>query len=162
MAVDTAFAVVMADLDFFKRLNDTMGHDAGDRALKLFADTARSVVRDRDHVVRWGGEEFALLLPGANAERAAEVVERLRAALAQAHLLSNTPIFTASFGIADSSMARDRESIVRLADEALYRSKQAGRDRCSIGDPQLVGPLAVRRERDQGAVVDISQVARGG
>src|SRR5690348_2487650 len=66
MAVDTAFAVVMADLDYFKRLNDTMGHDAGDRALKLFADTARSVVRDRDHVVRWGGEEFALLLPGAN------------------------------------------------------------------------------------------------
>jgi diguanylate cyclase (GGDEF)-like protein len=162
IAVDQPFAVVMADLDFFKRLNDTMGHDAGDRALKLFADTAHSVVRDRDHVVRWGGEEFALLLPGANAERAAEVVERLRAALAQAHLLSNTAIFTASFGIADSTMARDRESIVRLADEALYRSKQAGRDRCSIGDPQLVGPLGLRRERDQGAVVDITQVARGG
>jgi diguanylate cyclase (GGDEF)-like protein len=161
MAVDSAFAVVMADLDFFKRLNDTMGHDAGDRALKLFADTARSVVRDRDHVIRWGGEEFALLLPGANAERAAEVVERLRASLAQAHLMSNTPIFTASFGIADSTMARDRETIVRLADEALYRSKQAGRDRCTIGDPQFVGPFAVRRERDQGAVVDIAQVARG-
>ncbi len=165
MAVDSAFAVVMADLDYFKRLNDTMGHDAGDRALKLFAETARSVVRDRDYVVRWGGEEFALLLPGANAERASEVVERLRAALAQAHLLSNTPIFTASFGVADSTMARDRESIIRLADEALYRSKQAGRDCSSIGDPLLVGPLAtgfgVRRERDQGAVVDISQVARG-
>jgi diguanylate cyclase (GGDEF)-like protein len=160
MAVESSFAVVMADLDFFKRLNDTMGHDAGDRALKLFAETARSVVRDRDHVVRWGGEEFALLLPGANAERAAEVVERLRAALAQAHLLSNTPIFTASFGIADSTMARERETIVRLADEALYRSKQAGRDRCTIGDPQLVGAPGVRRERDQGAVVDITQVAR--
>jgi diguanylate cyclase (GGDEF)-like protein len=161
MAVDTAFAVVMSDLDFFKRLNDTMGHDAGDRALKMFADIARSVVRDRDHVVRWGGEEFAMLLPGADAGRAAEVVERLRAALAQAHLVSNTPIFTASFGIADSTMARDRESIVRLADEALYRAKQAGRDRCAIGDPQLVGPASVRRERDQGAVVDITQVARG-
>ncbi len=160
MAVESSFAVVMADLDFFKRLNDTMGHDAGDRALKLFAETARSVVRDRDHVVRWGGEEFALLLPGANAERAAEVVERLRAALAQAHLLSNTPIFTASFGIADSTMARERETIVRLADEALYRSKQAGRDRCTVGDPQLVGAPGVRRERDQGAVVDITQVAR--
>ncbi len=160
MAVESSFAVVMADLDFFKRLNDTMGHDAGDRALKLFAETARSVVRDRDHVVRWGGEEFALLLPGANAERAAEVVERLRAALAQAHLLSNTPIFTASFGIADSTMGRERETIVRLADEALYRSKQAGRDRCTIGDPQLVGAPGVRRERDQGAVVDITQVAR--
>src|ERR1044071_5128240 len=89
MAVDTAFAVVMADLDFFKRLNDTQGHEAGDRSLKLFAETARAVVRDRDHVVRWGGEEFALLLPGATCERAAEVVGRLRAALAQAHLLSN-------------------------------------------------------------------------
>jgi diguanylate cyclase (GGDEF)-like protein len=161
LAVDSAFAVVMADLDFFKRLNDTMGHEAGDRALKLFADTARGVVRDRDHVVRWGGEEFAMLLPGANAERAAEVVARLRAALAQAHLLAGTPIFTASFGIADSTMARDRETIVRLADEALYRSKQAGRDCCTIGDPLLVGPSVLRRERDQGAVVDINQVARG-
>jgi diguanylate cyclase (GGDEF)-like protein len=161
LAVDSAFAVVMADLDFFKRLNDTMGHEAGDRALKLFADTARGVVRDRDHVVRWGGEEFAMLLPGATAERAAEVVARLRAALSQAHLLTGTPIFTASFGIADSTMARDRENIIRLADEALYRSKQAGRDCCTIGDPLLTGASAVRRERDQGAVVDITQVARG-
>ncbi len=162
LAVDSAFAVVMADLDFFKRLNDTMGHDAGDRALKLFSDTARGVVRDRDHVVRWGGEEFALLLPGANAERALEVVGRLRAALAQAHLVSGTPIFTASFGIADSTMARDREALIRLADEALYRSKQAGRDCCTVADPLLVGPSALRRERDQGAVVDIAQVARSG
>ncbi|HEX6638423.1 MAG TPA: diguanylate cyclase [Steroidobacteraceae bacterium] len=161
MAVDSAFAVVMADLDFFKRLNDTMGHEAGDRALKLFADTARGVVRDRDHVVRWGGEEFAMLLPGATAERAAEVVSRLRVALAQAHLVAGTPIFTASFGIADSTMARDRETIIRLADEALYRSKQAGRDCCTVGDPLLTGQPAVRRERDQGAVVDITQVARG-
>lgn len=161
LAVDSAFAVVMADLDYFKRLNDTMGHEAGDRALKLFADTARGVVRDRDHVVRWGGEEFALLLPGANAERAAEIVSRLRSALAQAHLLTGTPIFTASFGIADSTMARDRETIIRLADEALYRSKQSGRDCCTIGDPLLPGAPTVRRERDQGAVVDITQVARG-
>jgi diguanylate cyclase (GGDEF)-like protein len=161
MAIDSAFAVVMSDLDFFKRLNDTQGHEAGDRALKLFADTARGVVRDRDHVVRWGGEEFALLLPGANAERAAEVVDRLRSALAQAHLLAGTPIFTASFGISDSSMSRDRETVVRLADEALYRSKQAGRDCCTVSDPQLVGPVGLRRERDQGAVVDITQVARG-
>jgi diguanylate cyclase (GGDEF)-like protein len=161
MAVDSEFAVVMADLDFFKRLNDTQGHEAGDRALKLFADTARSVVRDRDHVVRWGGEEFALLLPGANAERAAEVVGRLRVALAQAHLLSGSPVFTASFGISDSTMTRERETLIRLADEALYRSKQAGRDCCTVGDAQLSSTLVMRRERDQGAVVDITQVARG-
>ena len=160
MAVDSAFAVVMADLDYFKRLNDTQGHESGDRALKLFADTARGVVRDRDHVVRWGGEEFALLLPGANAERAAEVVGRLRAALAEAHLLSGTPVFTASFGISDSTMTRDRETLIRLADEALYRSKQAGRDCCTVGDPQVLSIPGVRRERDQGAVVDITQVAR--
>jgi diguanylate cyclase (GGDEF)-like protein len=161
MSVDSAFAVVMTDLDYFKRLNDTQGHEAGDRALKLFAETARGVVRDRDHVVRWGGEEFALLLPGANAERAAEVVERLRASLAQAHLVAGTPIFTASFGIADSTMARDRETLIRLADEALYRSKQAGRDSCTVADPNGLGAFAVRRERDQGAIVDITQVARG-
>jgi diguanylate cyclase (GGDEF)-like protein len=160
MAVDSAFAVVMADLDFFKRLNDTHGHEAGDRALKLFADTARGVVRDRDHVARWGGEEFALLLPGANAERAAEVVGRLRAALAESHLLSGTPVFTASFGISDSTMTRERETLIRLADDALYRSKQAGRDCCTVGDPQVMGLPGVRRERDQGAVVDITQVAR--
>ncbi len=161
MAVDSAFAVVMSDLDYFKRLNDTHGHEAGDRALKLFADTARGVVRDRDHVVRWGGEEFALLLPGANAERATEVVGRLRAALAEALLLAGAPIFTASFGISDSTMSRERETLIRLADEALYRSKQAGRDCCTVGDPQAVGSVSQRRERDQGAVVDITQVARG-
>ncbi|MEO8063180.1 MAG: diguanylate cyclase [Pseudomonadota bacterium] len=160
MAVDAAFAVVMSDLDFFKRLNDTQGHEAGDRALKLFADTAREIVRDRDHVVRWGGEEFALLLPGANSERAAEVIGRLRVALAQAHLVAGTPIFTASFGISDSTMSRDRETLIRLADEALYRSKQAGRDTCTIADPQSTS-FAVRRERDQeGAVVDIKQIAK--
>jgi diguanylate cyclase (GGDEF)-like protein len=161
MAVDSAFAVVMADLDFFKRLNDTQGHEAGDRALKLFAETARGIVRDRDQVVRWGGEEFALVLPGATAERAAEIVGRLRTALAQAHLVAGTPIFTSSFGISDSTMARDRETLIRLADEALYRSKQNGRDTCTIADPQLAGASTVRRERDQGAIVDITQVARG-
>jgi len=160
MAVDSAFAVVMADLDNFKRLNDTQGHESGDRALKLFADTALGVVRDRDYVVRWGGEEFALLLPGANSERASEVVGRLRAALAQAHLVSGSPVFTASFGISDSSMTRDRETLIRIADEALYRSKQAGRDCCNVGDPQVLNLPGVRRERDQGAVIDITQVAR--
>jgi hypothetical protein len=57
-------------------------------------------------------------------------------------------------------MARDRETLIRLADEALYRSKQAGRDCCTVADPLVGGAFAVRRERDQGAVVDISQVAR--
>ena len=161
MAVDSAFAVVMADLDFFKRLNDTMGHDAGDRALKLFADTARSVVRDRDHVVRWGGEEFALLLPGANAERAAEVVERLRAALAQAHLLSEHADLHREFRhrrLDHGARSRNHHPAGRRGAVPL---QAGGRDRCTIGDPQLVGPASVRRERDQGAVVDITQVARG-
>jgi GGDEF domain-containing protein len=102
-----------------------------------------------------------MLLPGANAERAAEVVGRLRAALAESHLVSGTPVFTASFGISDSTMARDRETLIRLADDALYRSKQAGRDCCTVGDPQVMSLPGVRRERDQGAVVDITQVARG-
>jgi diguanylate cyclase (GGDEF)-like protein len=160
MTVDTAFAVVMADLDFFKRLNDT----DGPRQRRPCAQVVRrhgaqrgARPRSRDPLGRRG-------IRAAAARRHRERAPRWSTGcggIAQAHLTSNTPIFTASFGIADSTMARDRETIIRLADEALYRSKQAGRDRSSVADPQLVAPLGQRRERDQGAVVDITQVARG-
>jgi predicted signal transduction protein with EAL and GGDEF domain len=117
MAVDSAFAVVMSDLDYFKRLNDTQGHEAGDRALKLFADTARERrARSRSRgALGWRGIRDA----AAGAQRRARRESRgpAAAALAEAHLLSGTPVFTASFGISDSTMARDRETLIRLADE---------------------------------------------
>jgi diguanylate cyclase (GGDEF)-like protein len=126
------YAFVMADLDHFKRLNDAQGHEAGDRALKLFAEVLRAHVRQSDVAARWGGEEFALLFRDATAGQVAEVLERIRGGLAEALCASGSVPFTASFGAADSAMAASQGEIARLADEALYASKQRGRDRVSI------------------------------
>ncbi len=132
------YAFALADLDRFKQLNDSLGHAAGDRALRLFADVLRQCVRDGDYVGRWGGEEFALVFRNASAAAAFEVVERVRAGLAEELLTAGGPAFTASFGVADSTMSDSFDSQLRMADEALYRAKAAGRDRaCIHGEPQL-------------------------
>jgi diguanylate cyclase (GGDEF)-like protein len=129
------YAFALADLDQFKRLNDMHGHEAGDKALCLFAEVLRASIRDGDHAGRWGGEEFAIVFPGAAAEQALEVVERIRAHLAEALLTSHGMPFTASFGISDSTLAASFDEQLRIADDALYRSKDAGRDRATIGHP---------------------------
>lgn len=157
VASQTNFAFVLADLDYFKRLNDSHGHEAGDKALRLFADVLKKAVRDSDLPARWGGEEFAIFFPKATALQAFDVIERLRADLAQALLVSQCPPFTASFGIADSSMGTLLEDIVRVADDALYRSKHAGRDRATIGDPKLLQP-AQRPSSDQRAAIDMKML----
>jgi diguanylate cyclase (GGDEF)-like protein/PAS domain S-box-containing protein len=126
------FALALGDLDRFKQLNDTHGHEAGDRALRLFADTARRAIRDRDTIARWGGEEFVVLLPDLDRFEAVEVLERMRAALARAHP-GETPRFTVSFGVSDTQQAQSASLLFRVADEGLYGAKLAGRDRVSIG-----------------------------
>jgi diguanylate cyclase (GGDEF)-like protein len=128
------FAVVMCDLDHFKTLNDGHGHAAGDAALRIFSGVLRQSLRDSDLVARWGGEEFAFLLVGANAQAAAEQVERLRSRLTQTLRRGKTPYFTASFGIADSSMSRRPDWLIQMADLALYQAKVEGRDRACIAD----------------------------
>ncbi|HKU15745.1 MAG TPA: diguanylate cyclase [Steroidobacteraceae bacterium] len=129
----TPYAVTIADLDHFKRLNDTHGHEAGDRALRMFADVLRRCVRQGDLAARWGGEEFAIVFPRASAAQAAEVVARIRAELADVVLVSNALPVTASFGIADSTMGATFDEILRAADTALYHSKNSGRDRATVG-----------------------------
>ena len=126
------FALALGDLDHFKQLNDKHGHEAGDRALRLFSDTARRAIRDLDTIARWGGEEFAVLLPDLDRFGAVEVLERMRAALARAHP-GETPRFTVSFGISDTQQAQSASLLFRVADEGLYAAKLAGRDRVSIG-----------------------------
>ncbi|MDB6085591.1 MAG: hypothetical protein JWN43_3472, partial [Gammaproteobacteria bacterium] len=128
----SSYAIALADLDHFKRLNDTHGHDAGDTALRLFAEVLRKSIRDADQVARWGGEEFMILFPGASAQRAFDVVQRIRTDLAEALSVSGGATFTASFGIADSSMIPSFDEALRVADEALYRSKDTGRDRATV------------------------------
>jgi diguanylate cyclase (GGDEF)-like protein len=126
----TPFSLVMADLDRFKLLNDTHGHDAGDRALRLFSRVLTETVRDQDLLSRWGGEEFTIVLPEVDADEAVAATERVREALAIALADGTAPRFTASFGVAatDGETA-DLEELVRRADQALYAAKEGGRNR---------------------------------
>ena len=127
------FALAIADLDRFKQLNDTHGHEAGDRALRAFAKTAQDVLREDDVIARWGGEEFVIVVPDLDRHQAAGVLERIRERLAAAHT-GGHPAFTASFGITDSTCAESLEQLLHLADTALYDAKEAGRDRITISD----------------------------
>jgi diguanylate cyclase (GGDEF)-like protein len=121
-------AVVVADLDHFKRLNDTHGHGVGDRALVLFARTMANSVRPTDLVGRYGGEEFLSLLPGCGTDEAAQVLERVRTALRDALAGTAIPSFTASMGLARFPVdGTDLDQLVATADEALYQAKGADR-----------------------------------
>jgi two-component system cell cycle response regulator len=119
--------LVMLDLDHFKRLNDTRGHQAGDEVLRRTAATLREQQRTYDTAARYGGEEFALIAPGLSAEHAPEIAERIRHAIA-----SNGCGITASIGVATYPRDADGpDALVAAADAALYRSKHEGRDRVS-------------------------------
>ncbi len=131
----TPFAIAMADLDHFKRLNDSFGHDSGDRALRTFARVLRETVRDADIVARHGGEEFVIVLPGLDALTAAPVLHRLREKLREAVGTATIPGFTVSIGVADSSWSALLPDLLRAADEALMQAKTDGRDRLVIADP---------------------------
>jgi diguanylate cyclase (GGDEF)-like protein len=126
------FAFVMADLDHFKVLNDTYGHEAGDRALRIFSESLRLELRADDTACRYGGEEFAIVLPGIDVHGAVEVTERIRHALATTSGRGDAPAFTASFGIAHSTDASDLDDLVQRADRAMFSAKAAGRDRICL------------------------------
>jgi len=129
----TPCSVAVCDLDHFKRLNDTHGHDAGDRALRLFAQVLRQCVRPTDMVGRYGGEEFVIVLPGAGAEQAVRILERIRDVLRLAVTRSSSATFTSSFGIAVySEDGSTLDDLVQAADRALYRAKTNGRDRIEL------------------------------
>ena len=145
-------AVIMTDIDFFKKVNDTYGHAAGDEVLRHFARTVKEAVRVTDMVARYGGEEFVLLLPETTLDEAILVAEKVRTAYAAHHALwEGAPIVsTASFGVCayapenvqmgyqgQKQAGNIVERLVALADGALYTSKQEGRNRvsaCSAGD----------------------------
>jgi diguanylate cyclase (GGDEF)-like protein len=155
------YAFVLCDLDHFKKLNDTHGHEAGDQALRLFADVLRSWMRDDDMPCRWGGEEFVLILAGCSAAQALEAVERLRTSLAQALLAGSAPAFTASFGIADTSMGLQLDQLARMADEALYQAKEAGRNRAVIANGMGGAQAVPRRGAEHLAEVDLNTLGMG-
>lgn len=153
------FALVMADLDRFKLLNDTHGHLLGDEALLVFADTMKRSVRDNDVASRWGGEEFAVVLSGSAAGDGMAWADRARTQLTLA-LTQNprVPKFTASFGVADSTMADRLEDILRIADDALYASKDAGRDRATLGRARGAGEPAPARRSEHAERLDATRL----
>lgn len=123
-------SVVMADLDNFKRINDSYGHEAGDRMIVHFAQLIRFVIRDADYVARFGGEEFVLILPEADQVHAEMVALRLQTILAKTPLLyeDNEISVTFSAGIAEYRDNEEGAEMLRRADTALYAAKAAGRD----------------------------------
>ena len=122
-------SIILADLDFFKRINDTYGHPAGDRVLKEASAILQRMVRSYDWVGRYGGEEFLLILPGSGFVHARERAEDLRIAFETACVLEGETVIplTASFGVA-SGFPASHEDLIREADAALYRAKNNGRN----------------------------------
>jgi diguanylate cyclase (GGDEF)-like protein len=141
---DVPFSLVMADLDHFKQLNDTHGHEAGDRALRVFVSVVKSALRPGDLACRYGGEEFVVALPNCDGESAIRVCERLREALALAGLDGTVPEFTSSFGVASPRMGATLQDMVSEADAALYEAKDAGRNRSVMLDAVKRAELEAR------------------
>jgi len=127
-----AYTLMLIDVDHFKRVNDRHGHLLGDRALRAVADSVAASIREGDMAVRYGGEEFLVVLPGTRLATAAEVGERIRQRVARSAL----PFaLTVSIGVAGGEPGRDEpEQVFDRADQALYRAKAAGRDRLVVDD----------------------------
>jgi two-component system, cell cycle response regulator len=135
-----ALSLVMLDIDHFKAINDTHGHQGGDEVLRAVARTLRATLRDGDVLYRYGGEEFAMLLPYAQGSGACTAAERMLRALAATpvHLPSGAVKVTASAGVATLSASdADGASLIARADAALYEAKKAGRNRVEGGRPAL-------------------------
>ena len=132
--MDEPLAIVFADLDHFKDVNDRFGHDAGDEVLRLFANILRDHSRTIDLPARLGGEEFAVLLTGTDAEGARSFAERVRATTAALRppIPGGSLRVTASFGIASSAIGLSRQELMTAADAALYHAKASGRNTVTI------------------------------
>ncbi|WP_334142371.1 sensor domain-containing diguanylate cyclase, partial [Rhabdothermincola sp.] len=129
----TPFSIGMADLDDFKELNDTHGHEAGDRALRQFATSLRRHLRPDDIAARYGGEEFVVLLPGTSITEAVQALNRVQAAIAEDLNRSSSVPFTTSWGLTDHTAGQTFEEMLSVADSALYRAKRAGKN-CIVVD----------------------------
>ena len=127
-----ALSIVLVDIDHFKRINDTLGHAAGDHALRVLAGVFRRALRERiDWMARLGGEEFVVVLPDASLEDAARIAERMRATVESTRLEHAGRMIhvTSSFGVAQYDDSDDAASMLARADALLYQAKTAGRNR---------------------------------
>ncbi len=126
--------VVLADIDYFKQINDAFGHQMGDRVLVEFADLIQQNVRATDFLGRWGGEEFLIICPGCSAEEAEKLAEKLRR-LVSDYGFSHGRQLSASFGVSSFALARTIKETIKAADDALYKAKSEGRNRTVASEP---------------------------
>lgn len=125
------FALVMLDIDDFKRVNDAFGHEEGDKVLRALAELFSRCIRANDVFARWGGEEFMLSAPGCDIEQAAQLTEKLRRLLREAAIGPGEGI-TCSFGVAAYREGEESGALLRRVDQALYVAKQGGKDRIAV------------------------------
>ncbi len=156
-------ALVLMDLDHFKRVNDHHGHQTGDRVLEHAARVMRDETRSGELIARVGGEEFAMLLPDADVDEALRAAERIRRAIAATDFPA-VGRMTVSAGVCDMAHAEDAGTLYRLADGALYWAKHRGRDRVVRWTPDAPEPLSARDQADrldrQQALVSVRLLAR--
>lgn len=128
----TPFSILLCDVDFFKRINDTHGHQVGDQVLIEMADLLRRLKRQTDLVGRWGGEEFLLILPETNIENAMTLAERLRGTVAAHAFPGGQACVTISAGLSSYRDGDTQDTMIERADKALYRAKAEGRNRVEV------------------------------
>ena len=130
-------AVAMADVDHFKELNDTYGHETGDRALRMFARVLRESLRTDDLLCRFGGEEFAMAFPSCSAIDAARCLSKVHERIEEATSVSGLPLLSASYGVTEMTPHSDLVTVLGRADSALFTAKREGRNRVVV-DPDLL------------------------
>jgi diguanylate cyclase (GGDEF)-like protein len=129
---DQALCLMMIDVDNFKVFNDQYGHIAGDRVLVAVADALREYLRPTDLIARFGGDEFAVLLPDVQITQARQTAERIRQQIGELSPPSLVTAITVSIGIADRTSRDDVATLVQRADAAMYDAKEAGRNRVAV------------------------------
>lgn len=137
----TTFSVLFIDLDHFKPINDTHGHLAGSQVIKQVAEVLKDGLREVDSVFRYGGDEYVVMLLGANSETALRAAERIRQKIAETSFIVNdstTVRLTASIGVASCpEHGQSKEELLRMADESMYRSKKSGKNRVLVVDSHI-------------------------
>lgn len=131
LALGQGFALILGDVDHFKQVNDTWGHGMGDRVLKIVASVLLDTVRSSDHVVRWGGEEFLVILPDVGLEVAQELAERIRSAV-QAQPMPEVGHCTLSMGVGVWQLEESADALLHRIDGALYDAKRRGRNQVCV------------------------------
>ena len=135
-----ALTIIMLDIDHFKSINDTYGHDMGDIVLQYVADVIRNSVRGLDLCGRWGGEEFMVLLPNADREAAKSIAERMRARMERMDILPDGRKITGSFGVAEYRPGESYQQLYKRLDKALYTAKHQGRNQVVAAEAKSLIP----------------------